>query len=500
MTATWAASEEALELAETIGDRYVSRSCRLWLANAQTYRGDLADAVAQFREVVEEAVSAHDVLLQVIGLVGQSFAEALHGHVLAAQTLADEALDCSSTQFDYYDIPSYGAVTFSRLAAGDSAAAWTASEVAKKVSGGNPVTRGVFLVWAAQAAHTCGDLAEARRLAEGAVSLRSGVYQASALAIRAYVEVAQEELDHADADARQALSIASNVGGEVLVPEILECFADIARIEGSHRDAVRLLGMAAAARQRMGSCRFRVFDAAHDASVAELRNALGNKDFDEAWAEGESLSTEEAIAYVQRGHGERKRPASGWASLTPTERDVVRLVGEGLGNKDVAARLFVSPRTVESHLTHVYTKLGTVLQGPTRARGSPARRRRLEDSRRNLFRHTHPPCLDDDLAEFDGVDRVEPDVDPVVSHVGRPRQHELVRLGGNQPGALLLGEGETHHRLVAGERQVDDLPDAEFDPVADHHLVGPGQGRGYAPNIIDGDHVRDVSRAVRQRR
>ncbi len=87
-------------------------------------------------------------------------------------------------------------------------------------------------------------------------------------------------------------------------------------------------------------------------------NALGDKDFEKAWAEGAALSIEEAIAYAQRGRGERKRPASGWASLTPTERDVVRLVGEGLANKDVAARLFVSPRTVESHLTHVYTKLG----------------------------------------------------------------------------------------------------------------------------------------------
>jgi len=67
---------------------------------------------------------------------------------------------------------------------------------------------------------------------------------------------------------------------------------------------------------------------------------------------------EEAIAYAQRGRGERKRPASGWASLTPAERDVVRLVSEGLANKDVAARLFVSPRTVEAHLGHVYAKLG----------------------------------------------------------------------------------------------------------------------------------------------
>ena len=43
--------------------------------------------------------------------------------------------------------------------------------------------------------------------------------------------------------------------------------------------------------------------------------------------------------------------------MTPTERDVVRLVTEGLGNKDVATRLFISPRTVQTHLTHVYAKL-----------------------------------------------------------------------------------------------------------------------------------------------
>jgi DNA-binding CsgD family transcriptional regulator len=85
---------------------------------------------------------------------------------------------------------------------------------------------------------------------------------------------------------------------------------------------------------------------------------MGDEELDTAWAEGATPSTDEAIAYAQRRRGERKRPTSGWASLTPTERDVVRLVSEGLAKKDVAARLFVSPRTVQSHLTHVYTKLG----------------------------------------------------------------------------------------------------------------------------------------------
>jgi DNA-binding NarL/FixJ family response regulator len=44
--------------------------------------------------------------------------------------------------------------------------------------------------------------------------------------------------------------------------------------------------------------------------------------------------------------------------LTPTELDVVRLASEGLGNKEIASRLFVSPRTVQAHLSHVYSKLG----------------------------------------------------------------------------------------------------------------------------------------------
>jgi DNA-binding CsgD family transcriptional regulator len=106
---------------------------------------------------------------------------------------------------------------------------------------------------------------------------------------------------------------------------------------------------------RTGSVK--IWDSGYEASVAALRNAMGENDFESAWAEGASLSTEEAITYAQRGRGERKRPSRGWASLTPAERDVVRLVSEGLANNDIATRLFVSPRTVQTHLTHVYNKL-----------------------------------------------------------------------------------------------------------------------------------------------
>jgi DNA-binding NarL/FixJ family response regulator len=108
----------------------------------------------------------------------------------------------------------------------------------------------------------------------------------------------------------------------------------------------------------MGAVRFKVYDADYETSVSALRTTMGDNDFDAGWTEGAAMSIEESIAYAQRGRGERKRPTSGWRSLTPTELDVVRLVGEGLPNKDIATRLFVSPRTVQSHLRHIYNKLG----------------------------------------------------------------------------------------------------------------------------------------------
>jgi DNA-binding CsgD family transcriptional regulator len=68
-----------------------------------------------------------------------------------------------------------------------------------------------------------------------------------------------------------------------------------------------------------------------------------------------------ARIWAERAHTELGRvggraPASG--ELTPTERRVAELAAEGLQTKQVAAALFVSAKTVEGHLTHIYAKLG----------------------------------------------------------------------------------------------------------------------------------------------
>jgi DNA-binding CsgD family transcriptional regulator len=62
---------------------------------------------------------------------------------------------------------------------------------------------------------------------------------------------------------------------------------------------------------------------------------------------------------ARRGRrGVRSRPAMGWESLTVTEQKVVGLVVEGLPNAEIARRLYVSRYTVETHLKHVFAKLG----------------------------------------------------------------------------------------------------------------------------------------------
>ena len=58
-----------------------------------------------------------------------------------------------------------------------------------------------------------------------------------------------------------------------------------------------------------------------------------------------------------RGRRDRERPASGWEALTPTEATVARLAAEGLSNPMIGERLFISRRTVQTHLSHVYAKL-----------------------------------------------------------------------------------------------------------------------------------------------
>jgi predicted ATPase/class 3 adenylate cyclase/DNA-binding CsgD family transcriptional regulator len=352
-----AAAEEGLRIAESVDDRFASRQCRFYLGWMRTLRGELPAAVAQFHELLNESDAAHDAVFWMEVSIHQAFLMAYLGDTHAAAAAAEMARQSASELFEFLQGVAGCAIGMARLAAGDASAAWDSFEAARLRTGLDPQIAATYQ-WAPLAPLACGDLTAARRWADDIVPMAKGCGLSLALTARAYVEIAQCEPDAAERDAYGALELAARLGCDLVVPFALDCLAMAASDAGNHPSAARLFGAADAARRTMGMVRFPALDADIEARIAVLRDALNENDFADAWMGGASMSTEEAIAYAQRGRGGRKRASTGWDSLTRAELDVVRLVCEGLGNKDIAARLFVSPRTVQAHLTHVYNKLG----------------------------------------------------------------------------------------------------------------------------------------------
>jgi predicted ATPase/class 3 adenylate cyclase/DNA-binding CsgD family transcriptional regulator len=353
-----AAAEEGRFIADAIGNHFSSRACRTWLGWADMYSGDLAGADAHFDEVLAEVESTNDLAWRFTSLLGQIFLRAYQGESSRAREAAEAALAIATELTGFYPGVLYGGLGIANLADGRLAACEQACETASQLLHVQPNAKGNFVFPLAEVALDRGDLTAARRMADEAVSTTKGWNMATAMRTRARVALAQGEVEQAESDAHTALECAAELDAYLGLAHIMECLGRLAVETDNHPQAARLLGAADSMRRRNGEVRFKAYDTDYEGAVAKLRNVMSDEEFDAAWAEGAALSAEEAIAYARRGRGERKRPSSGWASLTPTELDVVRLVKDGLGNKDIAARLFISHRTVQTHLTHVYTKLG----------------------------------------------------------------------------------------------------------------------------------------------
>jgi predicted ATPase/DNA-binding NarL/FixJ family response regulator len=139
------------------------------------------------------------------------------------------------------------------------------------------------------------------------------------------------------------------------------CLAVLAAVqadEGRHELAVRLAAAVAASADRAGVRQASSVRELLDTILQACRETLDADGFGSAWSQGQDLTLAEAVAYVTRGRGSRARPALGWDSLTPTELAVVQAVAEGLSNPQIAARMFISRRTVTTHLTSIFRKLG----------------------------------------------------------------------------------------------------------------------------------------------
>ncbi|MDQ1447038.1 MAG: hypothetical protein QOC79_9, partial [Actinomycetota bacterium] len=221
----------------------------------------------------------------------------------------------------------------------------------------SPWPWGTFVIVALLA---LGRLGEARQQIE---SEQLAFWGAEASAMRATFETV---LNRLEGDVRSAELLghvaltAHHAGGfRPQLVHTLEALSGIAAAQESYVECARLAGAAQALRDEMGYVlRWPYETILRDADFAVARTAIGTEAFDAAFADGHQLDEDAAVEYAQRARGERKRPTTGWESLTPTEVNVVRLVAAGLTNKEVGRELLMGAETVKTHLSHVYDKLG----------------------------------------------------------------------------------------------------------------------------------------------
>jgi DNA-binding CsgD family transcriptional regulator len=172
-------------------------------------------------------------------------------------------------------------------------------------------------------------------------------------------ELAKEDEDLGTAWelAHDGLEVLDDYGDRVGAAAALEMTADLALALGEPERALRLLAASQRFHDDTGIARFPLQADRFDRARNTAQTALDQNDATACWDSGGELSLADAVAYARRGRGERQRPRVGWASLTPAERDVVRLVAEGHTNAAIGQRLFMSVNTVKKHLLHVYARV-----------------------------------------------------------------------------------------------------------------------------------------------
>lgn len=164
-----------------------------------------------------------------------------------------------------------------------------------------------------------------------------------------------------------ALAVHDELGVQFKVAEDLERLAAVAAGTRSET-AVRLLGAAEALREAIGAPMFPVDRVECDRAVATTRARLGAEQFEAAWAAGRRLTVEAAVTEALALAGAFPSRADAEASpfalpdeafgLSRRELQVLRLLTRGQTDKEIAAALFLSPRTINAHVARLFAKLG----------------------------------------------------------------------------------------------------------------------------------------------
>jgi predicted ATPase/DNA-binding CsgD family transcriptional regulator len=194
------------------------------------------------------------------------------------------------------------------------------------------------------------------------------------LSLLAKVIAAQGDLAAARAFYEESLNRAKGVNSHLsflnLAPA-LEGLAAVVAAQGEPTWAARLWGTAEAQREAYSIPLPPIYRADYEQAVAAARIQLGDQPFVAAWAEGRGMTPEQVLTAKgamtmptpvpttqPSSPPPEKSPPTYPDGLTAREVEVLRLLAQGLTDAQIAEQLIISPRTVNTHLTSIYGKIG----------------------------------------------------------------------------------------------------------------------------------------------
>lgn len=167
---------------------------------------------------------------------------------------------------------------------------------------------------------------------------------------------------------RRSLNVARELAEKATLLEIMRSFAEFECKYGSPARAAQLWGFEEKERVEMGIVISLAHVNYHRGIVEEIRRNLGAEAMAHLLSVGRRMDFTEAVAFALASPAlaeqspeptqPRSVPPAVAGGLTQREREVLRLVAQGMSDGQVAGALIISPRTINAHLTSIYSKLG----------------------------------------------------------------------------------------------------------------------------------------------
>ena len=177
--------------------------------------------------------------------------------------------------------------------------------------------------------------------------------------------IQRNRLEEAEGHLSNVLQGSIDTQDRLNTVDVLDGLMCLAVARSAASVAAQLWGACTAARSALSIPRLEHDQALYEHYITMARTQLGERAFLIAYQRGEAMKLDEAVQFAMEPYAEKgNKPApktgrpSYPAGLTAREVEVLRLVAQGLSDNEVAEQLVLSPRTVNAHLTSIYSKLG----------------------------------------------------------------------------------------------------------------------------------------------